>query len=136
MVDIRRDVCAILVGGSPAPGINGVISSVVIQCLDWSIVPIGIKCGFKFLKRGLTSSEINIHRQLNLDDVTRVHNRGGSIIQTSKDQLLVRQDVQETIRALKHLRVKYLITVGGTETAFSAHKLAQRCAKDRINMYG
>lgn len=37
MVDIRQEVCGVIVGGTPAPGINGVISAVVIKCLSLDI---------------------------------------------------------------------------------------------------
>ena len=120
MVDIRQDVCGILVGGSSAPGVNGVISAVVIQCIEWELIPIGFKRGFKYLKQGLSDHYITLKKA----DVTRVHNVGGSILATSKDQLVTDEDVSNCIDVLKHLKVRYLITIGGTETAFSAHKLA------------
>ena len=37
MVDIRQEVCGVIVAGTPAPGINGVISAVVIKCLSLDI---------------------------------------------------------------------------------------------------
>eukprot|EP01084_Bolivina_argentea_P269833 458698_1 len=121
MVDIRQEVCGVIVAGTPAPGINGVISAVVIKCLSLNIVPIGFLYGFRYLKQGITK----YYQTLHFEDVTRVHNRGGSILYTSKQQIRTEDDVENCIRALQHVRVKYLITIGGTDTAFSAHKLAQ-----------
>lgn len=72
------------------------------------------------MKQGITK----YYQTLRIEDVTRVHNRGGSILYTSKEQIKTEDDLENCIRALQHLRVKYLITIGGTETAFSAHKLA------------
>ena len=83
-------------------------------------VPIGFLYGFEYLKQGITK----YYQTLRIEDVTRVHNRGGSILYTSKEQIKTEDDLENCIRALQHLRVKYLITIGGTETAFSAHKLA------------
>ena len=120
MVDIRQEVCGVIVAGTPAPGINGVISAVVIKCLSLDIVPIGFLYGFEYLKQGITK----YYQTLKIEDVTRVHNRGGSILYTSKEQIRTEDDLENCIRALQHLRVRYLITIGGTETAFSAHKLA------------
>ena len=120
MVDIRQEVCGIIVAGTPAPGINGVISAIVIKCLSLDIVPIGFLYGFEYLKQGITK----YYQTLKIEDVTRVYNRGGSILYTSKQQIKTADDLENCIRALQHLRVKYLITIGGTETAFSAHKLA------------
>ena len=93
MVDIRRPVCGILVGGSPAPGINGVISAVVIQCIEWNLVPIGFRRGFKYLKQGLTNNYVT----LAAGDVTRMHDRGGSILATSKEQLVTEEDISTLI---------------------------------------
>ena len=120
MVDIRRPVCGILVAGSPAPGINGVISAAVIQCIEWGLVPIGFTRGFKYLKQGLSDHCV----ELKVADVTRMHNRGGSLLATSKEQLDTDEDVANVINVLRHLKVRYLITIGGTSSAFSAHKLA------------
>ena len=120
MVDIRQEVCGVIVAGTPAPGINGVISAVVIKCLSLDILPIGFLYGFAYLKQGITK----YYQPLRIEDVTRVHNRGGSILYTSKEQIRTDEDLENCMRALQHLRVKYLITIGGTETAFSAHKLA------------
>src|SRR5260370_21282631 len=43
---------ALLVGGGPAPGINGVISSVTLEALDRGIEVIGFPAGFKWLAQG------------------------------------------------------------------------------------
>src|SRR5436190_1193641 len=40
---------ALLVGGGPAPGINGVISSVTIEAIEQGIEVIGFQDGFKWL---------------------------------------------------------------------------------------
>lgn len=41
-MDLRSPVLAILVGGAPAPGINGVISSVTIEALNSGCSVLGI----------------------------------------------------------------------------------------------
>ena len=43
---------ALLVGGGPAPGINGVISSVTIEAIEQGIEVIGFRDGFKWLVKG------------------------------------------------------------------------------------
>ena len=40
---------ALLVGGGPAPGINGVISAVTIEAIEQGIEVIGFRDGFKWL---------------------------------------------------------------------------------------
>ena len=49
---------------------------------------------------------------------------GGSILRTSKQQLSTPQHVDNCLRVLQHHRVRYLVTIGGTQTAFSASLLA------------
>jgi len=110
----------ILVGGGPAPGINSVIGAAAIRCyLDGREV-IGIQDGFSDLMTGVTSKV----RALTLDEVSRIHFRGGSIIGISRanpttDPVLLDRCV-ETLGALG---VTHLITIGGDDTAFSAMRL-------------
>ena len=55
-----------LVGGGPAPGINGVISSVTIEAINHGIEVIGFQDGFKWLVKGDTSRV----RKLTIADVS------------------------------------------------------------------
>ena len=45
---------AILVGGGPAPGINGVISAATIEGINQGFEVIGFRDGFKWLAQGDT----------------------------------------------------------------------------------
>src|SRR4051794_25422576 len=71
---------ALLVGGGPAPGINGVISSVAIEAVEEGLNVIGFKDGFKWLVRG----DAERYRRLAIEDVKAIHLRGGSILGTSR----------------------------------------------------
>jgi 6-phosphofructokinase len=44
---------AILVGGGPAPGINGVISSATIEAINHGLEVIGCRDGYKWLVQGI-----------------------------------------------------------------------------------
>ena len=46
------EAVAILVGGGPAPGINGVISAAAIRCLAEGHAVLGIEQGFKWIMQG------------------------------------------------------------------------------------
>ena len=76
--DIRR--LALLVGGGPAPGINGVISAVTIQAINNGIQVFGIQDGFKYLVLGRTDRI----RRLSIAEVKNVYWRGGSILGTAR----------------------------------------------------
>ena len=52
------ETIAILVGGGPAPGINGVISAATLRCLAEGSKVIGIEQGFKWIMQGDVSKVI------------------------------------------------------------------------------
>jgi 6-phosphofructokinase 1 len=116
-----RGRLGILVGGGPAPGINGVISAATIEARNQGVPVLGIADGFRWLAQGQTD---RVH-PLEVADVSRIHLRGGSILRTSrtnpaKDPATLRAVVE----ALAKLEVEALITIGGDDTAFSASRVA------------
>jgi 6-phosphofructokinase 1 len=112
----------ILVGGGPAPGINGVIAAVTIESLNRGVPVIGILDGFQWLSAGATD-----HIQpLDIGDVSRIHFRGGSILRTSRSNpTRDPAHLQAVVDALAKLEIDALITIGGDDTAFSAHRVAE-----------
>src|SRR5438552_16188822 len=75
----RKEKIGILVGGGPAPGINGVISALTLEARSRAHRVIGIYNGFQYLMSGDPSHVT----KLDHDDVSRVHFQGGSILNTS-----------------------------------------------------
>ena len=75
-----RATLGILVGGGPAPGINGVIASATIEAINCGLRVIGLRDGYRWLVEGDTSHVV----ELKLDDVSQVHFTGGSILRTSR----------------------------------------------------
>jgi 6-phosphofructokinase 1 len=119
---IRRRTLALLVGGGPAPGINGVIRSVTIEAINSGLKVIGIYDGFKWLSRGDSSRTV----ELDIESVSRIHFLGGSILRTSRDNPTDNPAKMEaTVRALTQLEVDYLVTIGGDDTAFTSHQLSE-----------
>ena len=49
---MKKEVLAIVVGGGPAPGINGVISAATIEAINAGKKVVGIVGGFKSLFAG------------------------------------------------------------------------------------
>lgn len=108
---------AIVVGGGPAPGINGVISAVTFEASKQGLEVIGIYDGFKWLSKGDTSQI----RKLLPEEISRIHMRGGSIIRTSRENPTKDPaKMANVIKALTGLGVKYLVTIGGDDTAFTS----------------
>lgn len=119
----RKKTLAILVGGGPAPGINGVIRSVTIEAINSGLNVIGIYDGFEYLAKG-DSTHIT---ELRIDDVSRIHYDGGSILHTSRvNPADDKQMLDTTIKALTQLSVDYLVSIGGDDTATSAYRIDQR----------
>jgi 6-phosphofructokinase 1 len=114
---------ALLVGGGPAPGINGVISSVTIEAINHGMEVIGFNDGFKWLVRGDTER----HRSLTINEVKAVHLTGGSILGTSRTNPTKSEaDMGKVLAALHKLGVRELVTIGGDDTAFSASQVYMR----------
>lgn len=116
----RKKSLAILVGGGPAPGINGVIRSVTIEAINSGLNVIGILDGFSYLMKGDPSHTI----ELRIDDVSRIHFSGGSILGTSRENPTTsKEHLDATIKALTELQVDYLVTIGGDDTATSSYRI-------------
>jgi 6-phosphofructokinase len=122
-MDSSRTVVGILVGGGPAPGINSVISAVTIRSILGGFDVIGIIDGFKWLMEGNTSQV----RPLSIEEVSRIHFRGGSYLGTSRANPTKKAESLATVlSSLKRLGVKRLVTIGGDDTAFSSLKLEEQ----------
>lgn len=121
----HRKNLAILVGGGPAPGINSVIGSATIRAVLEGVEVLGIRDGFDWIMRG----DIDHVTPLTIDDVSRIHFRGGSYIGISRaNPTLDPQHLENTVISLLRMNVSQLITIGGDDTAFSAMKLEQKSA--------
>ena len=118
----QRQRLAILVGGGPAPGINSVISSVTIEARKKGLDVIGIYDGFEHL----VSGDDAFVRPLQIEDVSRIHSQGGSILRTSRtNPARSPEALAKVVETLQKLKVSYLVSIGGDDTAFAAASVAQ-----------
>jgi 6-phosphofructokinase 1 len=112
----------ILVGGGPAPGINGVIGAATILARRRGARVLGLLEGFRFLMEGRSDRA----RELRIAEVSRIHLLGGSILQTSRANPTKQPaQLQSVVRTLRELGIDHLITIGGDDTAFSARRVAE-----------
>ncbi|MFH1807165.1 MAG: diphosphate--fructose-6-phosphate 1-phosphotransferase [Pseudomonadota bacterium] len=110
----------ILVGGGPAPGINGVIRAATIEAKEAGLRVVGIKEGSRWLSAGDTKHVV----ELDIDDVSRIHYLGGSILGTSRVNPTKSEEMMKnTIGALTEIGVDFLVTIGGDDTAFTAQTI-------------
>ncbi|HBH04405.1 MAG TPA: 6-phosphofructokinase [Candidatus Rokubacteria bacterium] len=113
---------AILVGGGPAPGINAVIAAATIEARNQGCRVLGCYDGYKWLVEGNTEHVV----ELTIDDLSRIHFDGGSIIRTSRtNPARSPEGVTRVAEALKRLGVEHLITIGGDDTAFASSRVAR-----------
>jgi ATP-dependent phosphofructokinase / diphosphate-dependent phosphofructokinase len=116
---------AILVGGGPAPGINSVIGAATIRAAVEGIKVVGVLDGFNWIMRG----DIEHVRELTIDDVSRIHFRGGSHIGISRaNPTKKKETLENAVTSLLRLNVDKLITIGGDDTAYSAMKIEEMAA--------
>jgi 6-phosphofructokinase 1 len=116
---------AILVGGGPAPGINAVIAAATIRGRLDGVKVLGIRNGFETIMHGAIDQVV----PLTIEEVSRIHFRGGSHIGTSRaNPTKDPQLLENVVLGLLRLGVTELITIGGDDTALSAMKLEQKAA--------
>jgi 6-phosphofructokinase len=116
---------AIVVGGGPAPGINGVISAATIRARLDGMDVIGIQQGFTWLMQGNTDHVV----PLTIESVSRIHFEGGSVIGTARANPTKSPDLLENVvSSLLKLGVSQLISIGGDDTAFSAMSIEKQAA--------
>ena len=103
----------VLVGGGPAPGINGVIAAITIEARNNGWRVLGLMDGLKWLSRGLSQV-----RELDIADVSRIHNQGGSILRTSREGAVDNPEIRDCVHEeMRKLGIHALITIGGDGTA-------------------
>lgn len=113
----------ILVGGGPAPGINGVIAAATIEGINSGFEVIGFRDGFKFLAQGDTHH----CKPLSIRDVKDINLKGGSILGTARtNPTKSAEQMKNVFAAFEKLGIVNLVTIGGDDTAFSASVVAKQ----------
>src|SRR3989338_5349513 len=107
----------ILTGGGDCPGLNPVIRAVVRKAMNDGLEVIGIKNGWKGLIENDTVP-------LNLDSISGILPKGGTILGTSRTNPYKKEGGPEKVKAnFKALGLHALIVVGGEDTLGVAAKL-------------
>jgi len=117
---------AVLTGGGDCPGINPVIRAIVRKALKENYEVVGIKNGWKGLIEKSTLA-------LNLDSVSGILPKGGTILGTSRTNPYKNEGDVEKVKAnFKSLKIDALIAIGGEDTLGVANKLH----KEGLNIVG
>ena len=121
----------ILVGGGPAPGLNGVIAAVTIEARRHNMTVYGIMDGYKWLVKGDEEEFMKNVKELRISDVSRIHYDGGSILRTSRTNPAKSPNgVENSVKLLNKLGIRYMVTIGGDDTAFGAMEIARAAGGD------
>src|SRR5580693_505047 len=113
----------ILVGGGPAPGLNGVIAAATIEGINQGYEVIGFRDGFKHRAAG-DASQI---KPLAIRDVKDIHLKGGSILGTARTNPTKSEEhMKNLFMVFQKLGITALVTIGGDDTAFSASVVRKR----------
>jgi phosphofructokinase-like protein len=116
----------VLTGGGDCPGLNPVIRAIVRTSLNEGYEIIGIQNGWK----GLVE---NITRPLDMNAVSGILHRGGTILGTSRTNPYKDPAAIDKVRAnFKKIGLDALIAIGGEDTLGVATKLA----KEGFNVVG
>ena len=116
----------VLTSGGDAPGMNACVRAVVRTALYHGIECYGIRRGYN----GLISGDV-IH--LDEKNVTRIINRGGTILYTARSKEFMTEEGQrKAVSACKFLGLDGIITIGGDGTFRGAKALS----KHGINVIG
>jgi len=133
---MKQAIMGIVVGGGPAPGINGVIGAASIEAVNNGLEVLGFYDGFSHLSEEVFDPARHVV-ELTITNTSRIHFDGGSILRTARANLLdqdqlkasmtVRPDPEITKRVCERLGalgVTHLLTIGGDDTALSARFIA------------
>ena len=116
----------ILTGGGDCPGLNAVIRAVVRYAIQEGYEVIGIKNGWKGLVENDTTG-------LNLQSVSGILPKGGTILGTSRTNIYKKEDdLKKAKENFKKMGLEALIAIGGEDTLGIAHKLY----KEGFNVVG
>jgi 6-phosphofructokinase 1 len=109
----------ILTGGGDCPGLNPVIRAVVRKALLEGYEIVGIKNGWK----GLIENDT---MPLNIDTVSGILPKGGTILGTSRTNPYKKQgDLEKVKESFKKIGLDALVAVGGEDTLGVASKLVK-----------
>ncbi len=117
---MNKKAFAVVVGGGPAPGINGVISAATIEAINRGHKVFGIMNGFSQIMNG----DASCIKQLSIGDVSRIHLEGGSVLNTSRANPTKNDEhLRNVVNLLEDNGVGHLITIGGDDTVSSARAI-------------
>jgi 6-phosphofructokinase 1 len=124
--DPPRTRAGIVTCGGLCPGLNNVIRGLVLELADnYGVTDVvGFRDGF----RGLAGHTMPL--RLSRDAVAGIHNRGGTILGTSRGN----QDPERMVATLDRLGISLLFVVGGDGTLRGAQRIADEADRRGLSL--
>jgi len=119
-------VLGIVCGGTPVPGLNGIIaaSTRYAKRVGWKVL--AFNDGYVHLATGDPQIVLQHTIELTKELVKKIASLGGSIIHTDRfDPTRNPQWVHNVNMMLEHFKVRYLLVIGGNDKIRSAHIMTQ-----------
>lgn len=121
--DPKKVNSAIVTCGGLCPGINDVIRAIVYE--SYEAYGVSKVYGFRFGFKGMIKQNKIEPLLLNTDIVNDIHEKGGTILGSSRGM----QDVGKIVDYLEELKISILYTIGGDGTSRGAADLAEEIIK-------
>jgi 6-phosphofructokinase 1 len=120
--DPSRTRAAIVTCGGLCPGLNNVIRGLVLELADnYGVTEVlGFRDGF----RGMVDDDL-LPLALSRDVVADIHNRGGTVLGTSRGN----QDPERMVATLERLGISLLFVIGGDGSLRGAAKIAEEAER-------
>ncbi len=115
--------CGIVTCGGLCPGLNDVIRAIVLSLFHHY----GVRTvfGFRYGYEGLSYKYGHVPLELTPEDVVDIHEKGGTILGSSRGD----QDVSDMVDTLERMNVGILFAIGGDGTLRGAHDIAEEVGR-------
>jgi 6-phosphofructokinase 1 len=114
--------------GGLCPGINNVIRAIVMQLFYCYKVP--VTYGFRYGYRGFVHGDEQGSVLLMPEDVKDIHEKGGSILSSSRGH----QDVNDIVDCLDRMGISILFTIGGDGTLQAAQEIYEEIKRRGLDI--
>ncbi len=120
--------CAVVSCGGLCPGTNDIVRDIVLA-LHHSY-GVGNICGIRYGLEGFIPSYGHEVMELTPESVAHIHERGGTILGSSRGP----QEIESIVDALERMNVSLLFTIGGGGTMVASTKIADAISKRRLKI--
>ena len=120
--------CALVTCGGLCPGLNDIIRSIVLE-IHWGYGAQSIY-GIRYGLEGFIPKFGHNIIELTPDYVVNIHERGGSVLGSSRGP----QNVDEIVDCLERMNVGILFMIGGDGTLMAANRLASAISQRKLKI--